>query len=190
MRGVVLRSAAPASCPISYPSSYSRSFPVSSLKIFLASFLATCLICSLMAVPAQARKLEQRTSIQEVRELYENVNRTRASEVNARENDAIIRQRLECYAEYADYTPRLRVCNNAYVKELVSQAREKVRSRPDLGWFVVNINLCPVMYNLCTGQTQNDRERCILFERQCVDYTLDRFWRGAAQYTHQQYRSE
>ena len=38
------------------------------------------------------------------------------------------------------------------------------------------------------GQTQDDKERCILFERQCIDYTLDMFWRGSARYTQQTYR--
>ncbi len=147
-------------------------------------------LCLLTARSVSAEDLDVRTNIELVRDLFNHVNTTRPSVVNARENTDIIRTRLECYAEHDDYTPRIRVCNNAYVKALLHVARTTIKSRPSLGPFVQNIGLCPVMYNLCVGQTENDRERCMLFERQCIDYTLDSYWRGAAQYSQQQYRSE
>lgn len=136
------------------------------------------------------KKIEHKTNIDFVRELYGKVNNTLPSVVSANENEAIIRDRLQCYAENNDYTRRIRMCNNFYAKALVNQARDTLTSRPDIGLFVANINLCPVMYNMCVGQTANNKEKCITFERQCVDYTLDTFWRGAALYTQQQYRSE
>jgi len=136
------------------------------------------------------KKIDHKSNIEVARELYEKVNKTLPSVVSAKENELVVRNRLECYAENNDYTRRIRTCNNAYSKALVKQARNTLTSRPDIGLFVKNVNLCPVMYNMCVGLTENDREKCITFERQCIDYTLDAFWRGAAQYTQQQYRSE
>lgn len=135
-------------------------------------------------------RVEPRSNIDVARELYARVNKTLPSVVNARENEKIIRDRLECYAEDNDYARRIRICNNLYAKALVKQARETLTSRPDMGLFVSNIIMCPIMQNMCVGQTGNNMERCVTFERQCVDYMLDSYWRGAAQYTHQQYRSE
>lgn len=136
------------------------------------------------------KEIESISNIDFARKLYDKVNNTLPSVVSAKENESIIRDRLECYAENSDYMPRIRLCNNNYAKALVKQARSVLTSRPDIGVFVKNINLCPIMYNMCVGQTGNKREQCIIFERQCIDYTLDSFWRGAAQYTQQQYRSE
>lgn len=134
--------------------------------------------------------LRNSSNVHLARNLYELVNKTRPSEVSSEENSAIIERRLECYGAHADYTTRIRNCNNAYVKDIVEQARAAIASRPDMGKFVSNINMCPVMHNMCIGKTQNDMKRCVLFERQCVDYMLDTYWRGAAQYAQQQYRNE
>ena len=110
------------------------------------------------------------------------------SEVNAAENTQTIQNRLKCYEENHDYGQRIQICNNKYVKSLVRHARKGIHSRPSLGEFVLNVDMCPILYNICMGQTEDDKERCILFERQCIDYTLDMFWRGSAQYTQQTYR--
>jgi hypothetical protein len=136
------------------------------------------------------RVIENKTNIAQIRELYKKVNETLPSVVNSKEHDEIIHQRLECYAMYDDYRSRISNCNNAYVKTLVEQARTTIKSRPDMGLFVSNVSICPVMYNLCVGKTRNDVSKCVVFEKQCIDYTLDTYWRGAAQYTEQQYRTE
>lgn len=136
------------------------------------------------------QSVEHRSNIDIARELYERVNNTRPSVVSAKVHEEIIRERLECYARNNDYARRIRECNNLYAKSIVKQARTVLTSRPDMGLFVKNINLCPVVHNMCIGQTENDVEKCIVFERQCIDYTLDTFWRGASRYTQQQYRTE
>jgi hypothetical protein len=136
------------------------------------------------------KEIEEKTNIEFARELYDKVNNTLPSVVSAKEHDKIIRERLECYAIDSDYTRRIRVCNNLYAKAIVKQARAALTSRPDMGKFVSSVSLCPVMQSMCVGITGNDSERCIIFERQCIDYNLDSFWRGATQYAQQQYRSE
>ena len=153
--------------------------------------LLLCLALLLGLGPAQtlrAKDLTGNSNIQTVRELYSNVRDTLPSEVNAVENTQTIQNRLKCYEENHEYGQRIQICNNKYVKSIVRNARKAVHSRPNLGEFVLNVDLCPILYNICMGQTEDDKERCILFERQCIDYTLDMFWRGSAQYTQQTYR--
>ena len=152
--------------------------------------LALCLALLGMcpAHVAWGKDLTGNSNIQLVRDLYNNVRDTLPSEVNAVENTQAIQHRLKCYEEIHDYGQRIQICNNKYVKRIVHNARKAVHSRPNLGEFVLNVDLCPILYNICMGQTEDDKERCILFERQCIDYTLDMFWRGSAQYTQQTYR--
>jgi hypothetical protein len=141
-----------------------------------------------LSATAAAKDLTGNSNLRIVRDLYERVLGTLPSGVNAAGNAAAIRDRLKCYEENHSYTQRIQVCNNAYVKRIVGLARETIHSRPNIGEFVLNVDKCPILYNLCMGQTEQDRERCVLFERQCIDYTLDVFWRGSAQYTQQTYR--
>ena len=148
----------------------------------------TALLCLCAAPKVEGKDLTGNTNIQLVRQLYNNVRDTMPSEVNAVENTQAIQNRLKCYEENHDYGQRIQICNNKYVKSIVQHARKAVHSRPNLGEFVLNVDLCPILYNICMGQTEDDKERCIRFERQCIDYTLDMFWRGSAQYTQQTYR--
>lgn len=136
------------------------------------------------------KEIEEKTNIEFAREIYDKVNNTLPSIVGAKNHEQIIRERLECYAIDSDYARRIRVCNNLYAKAIVKQARDALTSRPDMGKFVMNVNLCPVMYSMCMGIADNNKNRCITFERQCIDYNLDSYWRGASQYTQQQYRPE
>lgn len=136
------------------------------------------------------KEIEEKTNIEFAREIYNKVNNTLPSIVSAKNHEQIIRERLECYAIDSDYARRIRVCNNLYAKAIVKQARDALTSRPDMGKFVMNVNLCPVMYSMCMGVADNNKNRCITFERQCIDYNLDSYWRGASQYTQQQYRPE
>ncbi len=154
-------------------------------------FALTALLClmRLSAPPlAGAKDLTGNSNIQLVRELYAHVRDTSPSEVNAEENTLAIQNRLKCYEENHDYGQRIQICNNKYTKRLVQLARKAIHTRPNLGEFVINVDMCPIIYNLCMGKTKDNKERCILFERQCIDYTLDMFWRGSAQYTQQTYR--
>ncbi len=151
-------------------------------------FAMAVLLCLCFVLPSTARDLRGNSNINFVRELYRKVSATIPSVVNAKGNEEAIRSRLKCYEEYHEYSQRIHICNNAYTKKIVRLARESVRSRPSLGEFAYNVSMCPILHNLCMGQTENDKEHCILFERQCIDYTLDTFWRGAAQYTQQTYR--
>lgn len=152
--------------------------------------VSTLLFGAVLASAAVAKDLSGSSNIGAVRELYDQVQRTMPSEVNAQENTEVIRERLRCYEKNHDYAERIQICNNAYVKNIVALARKAIRARPSLGEFVSNVDSCPVLYNLCMGKTEQDKSRCVLFERQCIDYTLDTYWRGSAPYTQQTYRSD
>lgn len=158
------------------------------MKVF--TVLIVCFISIIIFSYKNYNRLAIRTNIQIVRELYELVSKTPPSNVSEKENDVIIKQRLRCYAEYGEYETRIRKCNNLYAKSIVAQAKSVIMPRPDLGNFVRNLSICPVMHSLCLGKTDNDKEKCIAFERQCIDYVLDEYWRGSAQSTRQQYRNE
>lgn len=139
---------------------------------------------------ADYRRVPPSSNIDMVRQLYRKVNTTIPSTVSAKQYENTIRKRLECYLDNSDYIKRIGLCNTSYEKSIIKEARNSLASRPEMGLFVNNITLCPVMYNMCIGNQNNDIERCIIFERQCIDHTLDTYWRGSSLYTEQQYRTE
>lgn len=158
------------------------------------AFLTRCLVlvaigATLTATPAVADERIGNAAhhIKAIQELYTKVNQTPPSMVNATDHQSIIEDRLMCYSMNKSFSRRLKTCNNEYVKQIVHAAREKIKSRPSVGIFVAQVGLCPILYNICMGKTQNDKDRCITFERQCIDYNLDEHWRGAPQYGQRYY---
>ncbi len=120
------------------------------------------------------------SDVQMLRHLYTAVNDTRPSSVNAGENVAIIQDRLACYRQRSDYKWRYDICTTRYIEALVAQGRATLQSRPDVGNFVTLVALCPVMYNMCRLSARGaTAERCVQFERQCIDYAFDFSWRGS-----------
>ncbi|XPV77542.1 MAG: hypothetical protein ACNI27_06420 [Desulfovibrio sp.] len=133
--------------------------------------------CLSIPTTITARELKPVSNIDFVRELYRKVNNTPPAQVSRREHERIIRDRLQCYESTFDYLERLQKCNLRYNKAITRQARTAIDAQPRIGLFVKSLIMCPIMYNLCSGKTDNDEERCIQFERQCIDYTLDHYWR-------------
>ncbi|MCD7983006.1 MAG: hypothetical protein LUG19_01965 [Desulfovibrio sp.] len=127
-------------------------------------------------------------------ELFREVNATPPSNVSVEENSAIIRERVACFARNFSYVKRAKICMDTYQRDIVATARANVSGRPEIGPFVKNIEYCPVMYNLCEGQVDAQHRTspgfCIRFERQCIDYMLDKFWRGVPLYDNLQLRIE
>ncbi len=144
------------------------------MKYFLFTI---CILCITIPQDVSARKLKPISNIDFVRELYVKVNKTPPALVSKKKHEEIIRRRLKCYETTFQYSERIEKCNLQYNNEIVNQARKAIISSPQIGLFVRNLVMCPIMYNLCSGKTNNNRERCIQFERQCIDYTLDKYWR-------------
>lgn len=149
--------------------------------MILSKSIIAVLLCMLISASAFAGKIKHESNIDLVRDIYNKVNQTVPSIVNAEGNTKLIRARLKCYAEHPSYSQRTQICNDAYLKKIVYLAREAIHSNPDIGRFIPNVSMCPIMFNLCMGKTDKNSTRCIIFERQCIDYNLDVFWRGESQ---------
>lgn len=145
------------------------------MKYFL--HLIICMLGITIPQAVSARELKPVSNIDFVRELYVRVNNTPLALISKREHEEIIKKRLKCYETTFQYSNRIEKCNLPYNNAIVRQARKAISSRPRIGLFVRNLVMCPIMYDLCSGKTNNDVERCIQFERQCIDYTLDNYWR-------------
>ncbi len=123
---------------------------------------------------------------QDILTLFTEVNETKASFTAVLENTTVIKERIQCFADNFSYQRRANFCLNEYRNDLVTVAREFVEGRPEVGIFLKNVAYCPVMYNLCQGQTEmrkiDSQNLCIQFERQCIDLMLDKYWRGTPLY--------
>lgn len=119
----------------------------------------------------------KKSNVDFARELFIQVAGREASSVNAIVNTRIINDRLSCYENNPEYVKRVSLCNDGYLKSIVNAARVEIHARPSLGEFIGSVRACPIMFGMCRG-AGNSVERCILFERQCIDYFLDVYWRG------------
>jgi hypothetical protein len=125
------------------------------------------------ATPADTRK-----NIDYVVWAYEWIARVQPSKVGSEGFAQIIRNRLTCYARSATPLERFRVCSTPYVDEIIRNARQYVKSKPDIGRFIWRVQFCPIIHSMCIGE-HHGLEDCILMERQCIDAVLDLYWRGA-----------
>ncbi len=120
-----------------------------------------------------------RSNIDVAREMYREILETEPSLVNAQTNDEIIRARLECYDKNIDSEHRAKTCNKEYMMRIIAATREDLKTKPRLGEFIAAAADCPIMFSMCVGSGKNI-EDCITFERRCIDFCLDQYWRGGA----------
>lgn len=112
---------------------------------------------------------------------YASVEKIKPSRIGADDFRKIIRTRVQCYEQVTIPLERKKPCNIVYVESIIHAARKHIKSVPDIGLFIRDVQYCPIMYNMCIGD-MNSQEYCVDFERRCVDRTLDQFWRGAPDY--------
>ena len=127
---------------------------------------------------ASATQADTHKNIDMVVQAYQKIARVQPSKVGSEGFTQIIRRRLTCYERTATPLERFRVCSTPYVDEIIRNARQYVKSKPDLGRFIRRVRFCPIIHSMCIGEHQ-EPEHCILMERQCIDSELDRYWRGA-----------
>lgn len=108
---------------------------------------------------------------------YAQVEKVKPSRIGAEDFRKVIRTRVQCYEQVTTPLERKKPCNIIYVESIIHAARKNIRSVPDIGLFIRDVQYCPIMYNMCIGD-MNSQDYCIDFERRCVDRTLDKFWRG------------
>lgn len=149
--------------------------------VWCTTLLVLCLSAGDDAGTAQAWPMSQKTSptphIDAALQSYSSVEKVKPSRVGAEDFRKVIRTRVQCYEQVTTPLERKKPCNIIYVESIIHAARKNIKSVPDIGLFIRDVQYCPIVYNMCIGD-MNSREYCIEFERRCVDRTLDQFWRG------------
>jgi hypothetical protein len=120
---------------------------------------------------------ERHNNIDAMRQLYSRIARVPPSKVGSAGFTQAIQDRVACYERSPTPLERFDTCSTPYVNAIIRNARRYVESKPELGLFIGAVQYCPIIYSMCTGQSQ-DRAFCIMMERQCIDATLDKYWRG------------
>lgn len=149
--------------------------------VWSTTLLVLCLSAGDYAGTAQAWPMSQKASptphIDAALKSYALVEKVKPSRVGAEDFRKVIRTRVQCYEQVTTPLERKKPCNIIYVESIIHAARSNIKSVPDIGLFIRDVQYCPIVYNMCIGD-MNSREYCIDFERRCVDRTLDKFWRG------------
>ena len=151
------------------------------VAVWSITLLLLCLSAGDCAGTAQAWPLSQKASptphIDAALQSYSMVEKVKPSRIGAEDFRKVIRTRVQCYEQVTTPLERKKPCNIIYVESIIHAARKNIKSVPDIGLFIRDVQYCPIVYNMCIGD-MNSREYCIDFERRCVDRTLDKFWRG------------
>ncbi len=126
--------------------------------------------------------------------LFSEVNETEASFTAVDEITQLIKTRLQCFEDNFSYEKRVTLCITDYRDNIIAVARQLIKARPDVGTFLKNLDYCPIMHNLCQGQSKmrkiQDPNLCITFERKCIDLMLDKYWRGFPLYNNVELRMD
>lgn len=136
------------------------------------------LVSMLALIPQHVKDIPVVTNIEFAKKLYRNVKKTHISQTSQRLFSNVVEKRLKCYARDSDYLYRIQECNYHYVDRIIQQARGNIDSIPSVGHFARNVRACPVVYSICMGESNGDSKQCISMELRCIDYNLDRYWRG------------
>ncbi len=113
-------------------------------------------------------------------EKYEKVKKTDLSSDLHPTLVKIISHRKECFATQATYSARSKTCKRIYTNEIVQMARHNVKSAPMRGLFIRCVRTCPIAGSLCSGEEGTNKVECVNTEARCIEYCLDKYWRGAS----------
>lgn len=145
--------------------------------LLLAAAVGVCLAAW---TPETACAQERvRSNIDAALAMYEAAKQVQPSRIGAEDYEAIIRKRVQCYDAATTPLERKRPCNITYVDAIIRTARNTLKSPPLLGLFIHEVQYCPTVYSMCIGEHMN-KDACVTVERQCIDQTLDKYWRGTA----------
>ena len=144
------------------------------------------LVCCLSVVGGAADALAWRMTpapsstphIDEALQSYSQVAKVKPSRLGAEDFRNVIRARVQCYELVTIPLERKKPCNISYVEAIIHAARKNIKSVPQMGQFVREVQYCPIMFNMCIGE-MNQQDYCVDYERRCIDKTLDKFWRGS-----------
>lgn len=147
----------------------------------LATIALTLLaVCVLIFVPMNYSAIRNDNDFADAKKLYEKVRQVPGSTDYRPKIKRIIRNRLDCYAASGSLRERISECMPRYTSDLVTFSRGHIRSSPLLGLFISESEACPVVYSICRGSENLTPEQCEALEEQCVEFMLDRYWRGSS----------
>ncbi|MDR0356577.1 MAG: hypothetical protein LBJ64_12710 [Deltaproteobacteria bacterium] len=149
----------------------------------------------LMALHGRTKDVtDQTASIPRLTSLYEGIENLHPSSLSP-ELMEIVKRRTDCYGESP--TSRLNgECNTRYLEDLIEVGRRNILSAPRIGYFLIDVKICPIMYSICMGEradlvcreiggemsctnSPDNDVRCTAVEAKCIDGVLDEHWRGA-----------
>jgi len=109
---------------------------------------------------------------------YEQIKKTDLSKDLRKELIFLIEERKDCFAAQISYENRSATCKRGYVNRIVLLARRKIQSAPMRGLFIRCVRVCPIAGSLCSGEEGTQEKDCIETEARCIEYCLDKYWRG------------
>ncbi|MCP4021584.1 MAG: hypothetical protein GY729_07065 [Desulfobacteraceae bacterium] len=145
-------------------------------SLLLISFV--CLLVFLHMQTNQNQTNYNKKNVELILERYEEVKQTDLSnELHAKIFD-IVQTRRDCFASQVTYDARNNTCRKEYTLSIFQLARENIKSAPMLGLFIRCIRECPIAGSLCTGEEGTNEDQCIDMEARCIEFCLDKYWRG------------
>jgi len=136
-------------------------------------------VCVLVFVPMNYSDTNGNNDYTYAEQLYEKVRQVPASDDYRLEITRIIRRRLDCYANSATLHERISECMPPYTNDLVTFSRDHIHSSPLLGLFVNESEACPMVDSIWRGTENLSEEECVVLEEQCIEFMLDKYWRGS-----------
>lgn len=157
-----------------------RGVPPTAWRVaLLALCLGLCAPAALAVAWPMAQQGPSTPHIDAALQTYAQVEKVKPSRIGAEDFRKVIQTRVQCYEQVTTPLERKKPCNISYVEFIIHAARKNIRSAPEIGRFVREVQYCPIMYNMCIGD-MNSKDYCVEFERRCIDKTLDKYWRGAS----------
>lgn len=111
---------------------------------------------------------------------YEAIQKVELSELET-ELKAVVKRRNDCYGSLSNISSRLTICRKRYLYDILSLARQNIKSSPTLGKFMLCVRECPLAYSMCEGTEHKEvdiNSECTVEEVKCIESCLDLYWRG------------
>lgn len=148
----------------------------------MKTWVCSCILLVTMLSQAQGGaitfEIPKFPNIDSAVETYAKIKEVKPSTIGSKEFLTIIKNRCTCYSKSSTPLHRKASCNIKYVDNIVSTARNKLESVPQLGLFIRMVQYCPISYSMCIGEHM-DSNQCMTVELQCIYFALDTFWRGS-----------
>jgi len=144
------------------------------MKYFLA--IAWGLIAYLLFISFYSYQKVESSQVKRVLEKYEAVSKTQLTANSFRYRN-IIEYRADCFQTDGSLSKDHLPCMEIYILTLLRMSEKDRTAVPNKSGFIRCVRDCPIMFNMCRGNTRDDGQ-CVVFEERCIEYCLDKEWRG------------